>query len=419
MRELILAIFSHKLQILAAVLVLCIAAGALLVRDVPYRFTLRSLFRRKTSTLLTLGGLALVIMTYTALSALNAGIAAAYTASGEPDNLLVLRSGATTEGYSGISRERARLIADQPGIARGGDGTALIAPECITIFSLEKIEGGLTNIQTRGVTPASVALRRNFRLVAGRMFTPGMNELIVGAPVSRKVKGLTVGSTFNLLNRDWSVVGVFDTGATAFASEIWADAEILMPASELTQFNSVLLRTENPAAGKQLAQLIAADPRLKLDAKPEMAYYKSQTEGPGIPPIFKLAVGLCYILAFGALFGAANLLYAAIAARRREIATLRVLGFSRAAVILLFLVEGVLLCGIAGAAGIIAALPMMRLSLATTNWQTFSAINFGLYFSPRILLDATAMSVCLGGFGAFFPALNAARTKIVEGLRKN
>ncbi len=385
----------------------------------PLHYTFRSLFRRKGSTLLTLGGLALVIMTYTALTALNAGIAAAYTASGEPDNLLVLRSGATTEGYSGISRERAKLIADQPGIAVGGDGKPLIAPESLAIFNLEKIGGGLTNIQTRGVSPASVALRRNFKLTTGRMFTPGMNELVVGAPISRKIKGMTVGSTLNLLNRDWSVVGIFDAGATAFASEIWTDVEILMPASETTQFNSVLLRAENPAAAKQLIQLIAADPRLKLDAKAEMAYYKSQTEGPGIPPIFKLAVGLCYILAFGALFGAANLLYAAIAARRREIATLRVLGFSRATVVFLFVIEGMLLCAIAGAAGIAAALPMMRLSLATTNWQTFSTINFGLHFSSRVLTGAIIMSLCIGLLGAFFPALNAARTKVVDGLRKS
>jgi ABC-type antimicrobial peptide transport system permease subunit len=150
-----------------------------------------------------------------------------------------------------------------------------------------------------------------------------------------------------------------------------------------------------------------------------MAYYKSQTEGPGIPPIFKLAVGLCYILAFGALFGAANLLYAAIAARRREIATLRVLGFSRATVVFLFVIEGVLLCLIAGAAGIAAALPMARLSLATTNWQTFSTINFGLDFSPRVLLGSAVMSLCIGLFGALLPALNAARTKVVDGLRKS
>lgn len=385
---------------------------------VPYHYALRSLFRRRASTLLTLTGLALVVMVYTALSALNAGIAASYQASGEADNLLVLRQGATTEGYSGVSRQRATILRELPGVARDGTGAPLVAPESVTIFNLEKIGGGTTNVLVRGVSPASPVLRRCFKITAGRMFTPGLNELIVGEAIGANIRGLSVGSTLRNFNREWTVVGTFSCGRTAFASEVWGDAEIILPASEQREFNSVLLRAQDAGARKLLVQQIEDDPRLKLSGRPERKYYRDQTEGPGIPPIFRYSVILCYILAFGALFGAANLLYAAIAYRRREIATLRVLGFSRASVVTVFMLEGLLLCLAASAAGILLSVPLTRLSLATTNFETFTTLSFSLRLTPPVIAGALGMGVFIGVFGAFFPALNAARTPILDGLRK-
>ncbi len=384
----------------------------------PWHYPLRSLFRRRASTLLTLTGLALVVTVFAALSALNEGLKAAYDASGEPDNLIVLRPGATAEGMSGVSRERYQIIRDFPGIAKDPAGKPLIAAESVTIFNLQKFGGGSTNVLVRGIGAASPVLRRGFKLVDGRMPLPGLNELLAGDKIARTVQGLSTGMTLRAFNRDWAVVGRFTCGNTAFSSEVWIDAETLMPAAEQPGFNSVLLRAESRERGKALAQQIDADPRLKLSGQNERVYYKNQTEGPGIPPIFKYAKYLSVVLGFGAVFGAANLLYAAIAYRRREIATLRVLGFSRATVLVLFLVEGILLALVAGALGLLLAVPFSAVSMATNNWASFSAISFNFKISPSVITGSLYLSLFIGGVGSLFPALNAARAPVLDGLRK-
>lgn len=384
----------------------------------PVRYAFRSLFRRKGSTALTLLGLALVVAVFAALSALNAGIVAAYEASGEADNLLVLRQGSETEGNSRVSRDRAMLLRDLPGVAHGADGAPLVAAETVTIFNLEKTGGGATNVLVRGVSPASTALRRNFKLVSGRVFTQGLNELMVGEAASRKIRGLQPGATLHNFGREWTITGTFSCGRSAFSSEIWGDVEVILPASENSEFSSVLLRAENSSALKTLTARLDSDPRFKLSPQPERAYYRKQTEGPGIPPIFKYSRILCYILAFGALFGAANLLYASVAQRRREISTLRVLGFSRGAIAAVFLGQGLLYSLIAGAAGVLLAWPLTSLSLATTNFETFTTIAFQLHYTPAVIGGAALFGLFIGAAGSLFPALQAARLPILEGLRK-
>jgi putative ABC transport system permease protein len=384
----------------------------------PLQYNLRNLVVRRTMTLMTAGGIALVVAVLVLTLALAHGFSATLVATGRPDNAIVLRSGATSEMMSGISREAARVVAADPAVARGSDGEPLALPELVVLVNLVRRgdPAASSNVTVRGVDPRVFELRPDIRLREGRMLKPGTDEVLVGGKLGRRFEGCGVGETLRMGGRDFRVVGAFDAGGSGFDSEIWGDLETVLPVFDRRGFSSLTLRLTDPARLAELVARLDADPRVRAEPRIEREYYRAQSEQlAGV--IRALGLFLVVVMAAGAVFGALNTMYAAVGSRSREIATLLALGFAPRAILASFLVESVLLCLIGGVLGCLLALPVHGVSTGTTNWASFSEVAFEFRLSPGILAIGLLASVVLGLVGGYFPARAAARRTVSEALR--
>jgi ABC-type antimicrobial peptide transport system permease subunit len=384
---------------------------------IPFSYIARNLFARKLTTVLTAGGMALVVYVFTTVLMLAAGLKETLIATGQPDNVIVIRRGSQTEVQSGIDRASAAIIETLPEIATGEDGTKLVSKEPVVLISLPKRESGNpSNVVIRGVTPHGLTLRPQVKIVEGRMFRPGTSEIITGSAISRGFRGASLGETLRFAQRDWTVVGIFDAGRTGFNSEIWGDAEQLLQAFRRLGFSAIIFRLDDPAKFEQVKKDIEADRRLQVEAKPETQFYGDQSEGLS-KFISYLGTTISIIFSIGAIIGAMITMYARVASRTAEIGTLRALGFSRAAILTAFLVEALLLGLVGGVAGLVGASFMQMVPISTTNFQTFSEIAFTFTLTPLIVAASLGFALFMGFVGGFLPAARAARLSIVDALR--
>jgi ABC-type lipoprotein release transport system permease subunit len=384
----------------------------------PLQYNLRNLVVRRTMTLMTAGGIALVVAVLVLTLALAHGFSATMVSTGRTDNAIVLRGGATSEMMSGLSRETARVLEADPAVARGPDGEPLALAEMVVLVNLGRRgdPAASSNVTVRGVDPRVVSLRPEIALREGRMFRPGMDEVVVGRNLGQRFEGCRLGETVHMGGRDWRVVGTFDAGGSGFDSEVWGDCEALMPVFDRDGFSSLTLRLVDPARLPELQARLESDPRLHAEARIEQEYYRSQSRELAAV-IRALGLFLVVVMAAGAIFGALNTMYAAVGSRSREIATLLALGFSPRSILASFLIESVLLCLIGGVLGCLLALPVHGVSTGTTNFASFSEVAFEFRLSPGILATGLLASVFLGLVGGYFPALAASRRTVSEALR--
>ena len=384
---------------------------------IPLRYSVRNLWTRKLTTLLTAGGMALVVFVFAAVQMLDAGLRQTLVATGQPDNILVTRRAAGTEISSAVERGQAAVIGAQLEIAAVAGGRPLVSKEAVVLITLPKRDTGVaTNITTRGIGPAGPALRPQVRIVEGRMFEPGSSEVVVGQNISRRFDRAAVGDRLPFGGREWLVVGIFAAGGSAFDSEVWGDADQLMQAFRRQAYSSVVARLADPAAFGAVKARLESDPRLTLDVKRERAFYEEQSELMS-NFISYLGLTLSVIFSIGAMIGAMITMYSAVANRVGEIGTLRALGFRRASVLWAFLLESLLLAAAGGVVGLGLASLMQLIQISTLNWQSFSELAFRFTLTPRIAAAAIVFALLMGIIGGLLPAVRAARLNIVDAIR--
>lgn len=384
----------------------------------PLSYNVRNVKVRWRVTLLAIGGIALVVAVFIVLIALSTGLRVALRDTGRLDNAIVVQRGSQQELTSGIGRDDAEFMTVDERVARDLQGRPLASPELVVAATLpRKSDGVLSNVQVRGVTPMAFEVRGGIRIVEGRTFTPGLTEVIVGARVRERYRGLDIGQSFTLKKREWRIVGVFEAEGGSFESEVWGDLDVMAAAfNRLGGYQSVTLRMSDPAQLGQLVGDFEKNPRLQVTVKPEQKYYEDQAGPVGTALLF-LALFVSFVMGIGAVFGAMNTMYAVVVQRTREIATLRALGFSRISILSSFLIESMVISLVAGAIGCLIALPANGLTAATGN-VTFSELAFAFRVTPPALAAGMAFALVMGFVGGLLPAFRAARLPISRALRE-
>lgn len=361
-------------------------------------------------------GIAGVVGVLVAMLAMGEGFEATLNRTGNESTAIVLRGGSQAETNSVITRDQVPLIGQLDGIARSRDGRPLVSPELSQVVSLvTRADGTDANAQLRGVGAMAWELRPQVRIVEGRRFEPGRRELVVGRGAREQYVGLEVGRTLELANQPWTVVGVFESG-DSHESELWADAEVLGPTYQRTSFQSVTVKLNGKRGLARLKAAMAADPRLKLDVETTRHYYNKQSAGlTRLIQILGTVVGA--IMAVGAVFGALNTMYAAVAARAREIATLRAIGFRGLPVVVAVMLETMLLALLGGLIGALLAWLVFNGYTASTLSGNFSQVVFQFQVGPELVWTGLKWALGIGLVGGLFPALRAARLPVTEALR--
>jgi len=383
-------------------------------------FNLRSLPERKAAAVTAAVGIAGVVGVLVGVLAIAEGFRRAMTVSGSPEVAIVLRSGADSEMTSGLDRDAVRAIGDAPGVARDAQGP-LVSAELFVIINLPKRTTGTdANVPLRGVEQGAFAVRDHVEIVAGRRFETGRNEVIVGAGAARAFGGLDLGKQLKVGQNVWDVVGIFTANGGLAESEIWADTAVLQPAYHRNNaFQSVYVRLTSADAFQEFKDTLTADPKLKVKVVRLSEFYAEQSTLV-TQFITTIVVFIASLMALGALFGPLNTSYSAVAARTREIATLRALGFGAGPVVGSVLVESVILSLLGGALGAGAAYLLFDGYRASTiNWQTFSQVTFAFEVTLPLLGKAIAFATAIGLVGGLFPAIRAARLPVSAGLRES
>jgi len=384
---------------------------------IPFSYSIRNLRTRRLTTILTSGGMALVVFVFAAILMLAEGLQKTLVETGSYDNVVVIRKGSSAEVQSGVEREKGSIVETAPEIAIGTDGQKLLAKELVVLISVSKRENSAaSNVVMRGIGPHSLALRPQVKLIEGRLPRLGSLEIIVGKSIHKGFKGTGVNETICCGLRDWRVVGIFDAGATGFSSEIWGDADQLMQAFRRPVYSSVIFKLRNSQEFDTVRARIESDPRLSLEARRETKYYRDQSE---MMAKFLRIFGwsLTIIFSLGAMIGAMITMYAAVASRTGEIGTLRALGFQRRSILTAFLMESLILGFIGGCAGLFFAAFMQFITISTMNFQTFSELAFTFTLTFDIIYKAMVFSLIMGFIGGVLPALRASRMHIVDALR--
>ena len=387
------------------------------MKGIPFSYTLRNLWTRKLTTVLTAGGMALVVFVFAAVQMLDTGLRQALIATGQPDNIHVTRRAAGAEISSSVDRTQAGIVETQPEIAIGPGGVRLVSKEVVVLITLPKHDTGTaTNVTTRGVGEAAFELRPQLQIVEGRAFRPGSSEVIVGASIAQRFDGAAVGSLLRFGGREWRVVGRFEAKGSAYDSELWVDAEQLQQSFRRNAWSAVVARLADPATLPALKARLEGDPRLTLDVKYEREFFEEQSKALS-NFISYLGLTLSVIFSVGAMIGATITMYAAVANRTGEIGTLRALGFRRSSILTTFLLEAVLLGAVGGVAGVLLASLMQFVHISTLNWQSFSELAFSFALTPRIIVLSLGFALLMGLIGGFLPAVRASRLGIVDALR--
>jgi putative ABC transport system permease protein len=385
---------------------------------IPVVYNLRSVKARWTSAIVAVLGIAGTVGVFVAMLSLARGFRATLVSSGSEDNAIIMRAGATSEMTGGVYIDAVKIIQDAPGIARGAGGP-LVTPEVVLVAPIPlRSTGTDANVQIRGVSKNVLEIRNKIKIVEGRMFRPGLAEVIVGKNANISYAGLTVGNTISLGTLKWKVVGVFDAGGSAFDSEVWCDGHLLGPAYNRpdTFFQSVTVHLSSPEALQQLKDSVTSDPRLNVDVSREIDYYSKQSTR--LTRLITVLGGLVAgIMAVGAVFGALNTMYSAVSERGREIATMRALGFGGPSVVFSFVIEALLISFVGGLLGCIAVLPLNGLTTGAMNLQTFSHMAFGFKITSELLIKGVVFALFMGLIGGVPPAIRAARRPVAQALR--
>ncbi len=384
---------------------------------IPLKYNLRSLLVRRVSTAMTAGGIALVVAVFVIVMAMVAGLGSAITEAGSPDNLIVLRKGATSETTSSMNLDQFDAMKFLPGIRREPGGESDASPELPVQVLMERIGGGRDNIVIRGVQPIALKVHEKVRIVEGRMFKPSLREVMVGKGLLAHYRDCTLGSTLHFGRGAWKVVGIFDSGGSSFDSEVWADVHDVQADSQRgSYYAAVRLKLMAGADREALIRRIADDPRINLEAETEEKYYEDQSVVA--KQLRWLGLIVAIIMGVGAVFAAMNTMYAAVAARTSEIGTLRALGFSPGSVLSSFLIESLMLATAAGAIGVILALPINGFSTTFGNFLTFSTLAFNFRVTWAIVAEAILFASVMGAFGGWLPARQAMRMSVTNALRR-
>ena len=414
------------LAIAALLLVVVIVGGVLagllapLIGSVPISYNIRSIRARWTSTIVAILGIAGTVGVFVAMLSLARGFRATLVSSGSPDDALVMRAGSTTEMMGGITLDSVKLVQDKPGVARDASGQPLMTQEVVGVVPIPLISTGTdANVEVRGVAPNVLQIRKFVKLVQGRMFHAGLDELVVGRNASKTYAGLTLGNTVNFGGGHWTVVGVFDAGGSSFDSEVWCDARILNEVLKRPAniFQSATVHLTSPSAFDKFRDSITSDPQLNLEVEREVDYYAKQSSA--MTRLITVLGGLVAgVMAIGAIFGALNTMYSAVSERGREIATMRALGFSSWNVILSFLFEALLISFIAGIIGCVVVLPLNGMTTQTMNFSTFSNIAFAFKITFDLLGMGVIFALAMGVLGGLLPAVRAALRPVAVSLRE-
>jgi len=384
---------------------------------IPIKYNIRNLKLRKGLTIMTALGIALTVTTAVFLMALLAGLQRAFVKSGDPLNVLVLRKGSQAELSGGFDAALFPTLRELPGIAKDSKGEPMASGEWVVVIVLPRKDGtGEVNVSVRGMMPDGLELRPNVKLTEGRWFTPGQREVTVGRNIHNRFSGTNVGDVLDFGKGKWTVVGIFDAGGTAYDSEIWSDVNQMAPDFDRTGgYSSAYLRATDAVAADALKNRVSDDQRLKLEGALETEYFAKQTSSGG--PIKFVGTFVAFIMAIGSIFAAMNTMYAAVAYRGREIATLRVIGFSRPSILTSFMLESLLLSLLGALIGIALMLPFNGMTTGVGNQVTFSEMVFSLQLTWRVAIYAILFGVIMGVLGGLAPAWQAARENILNALR--
>src|SRR5579863_1042571 len=384
---------------------------------IPISYNVRNLRLRKGLTVMTALGIALTVTTAIFLMALVAGLDRAFVSSGSPLDVLVLRKGSEAELSGGFDASLFPTLTTLPGIAKDSHGDPMASGEWVVVIILPRKDGtGEVNVTVRGMMPDGLELRPKVKLAEGRWFTPGQREVVVSQSIQKRFAHANIGDTMQFGKGPWTVVGVFDAGGSAYESEVWGDVNQM--ASDFDRqggFSSAYLRATDPIAAEALKNRVSDDQRLKLEGFNETDYYAKQTSSGAPIKVIGFVVG--FIMAIGSIFAAMNTMYAAVAYRGREIATLRVIGFSQPAILASFVLESLLLALLGAGAGILLMLPFNGMQTGTSNAVTFSEVVFALRITPQVAGYAVMFALIMGFVGGLAPAWHAARQNILNALR--
>lgn len=384
---------------------------------IPLIYNVRSVLHRPATSLATALGVAFVVLTFVGMLALASGFRATMIATGRPDNMFLLRQGADGEITSGFSREMAAIVRSFPEIAKLPDGRPMVTADVYVVVAKPRLNGSETHMPVRGVGPEALHVRDEVRVVAGRMFEPGRAEVIAGVGLVGRMQNVEIGDKLRFGQQDFTVVGHFEADGSAFESEVWGDAEMMMQVFRGPVYQSMAARLADPSSFDAIKARVEADPRLQLQVKRESDFFAEQAGLLG-SMLSIIAIFVTTVMAIGAVFGAINTMDAMVSARSREIALLQTLGFRPRNVLASFLVEAVFLAVVGGVLGCLLALPINGIETSTTNWQSFGELTFAFRVTPRILAQAMVFAVIMGVLGGFFPARRASRQVAAVGLRR-
>ena len=384
---------------------------------IPLKYNIQNLKARGVSTLMSVFGIGIVIAVMLSMMALYNGVKKATTTTASRDLMMVMREGAQAEVSSWVTKEAYRIIRALPGVQKDTKGEPMISPEIVIAFKIAKKDNPKgANVIVRGVTQNAFTMRPYVHLVQGRMFRPGSDEVIVARRIRDRFENTNLGDTFKFGPQYWHVVGIFDAPNSAFASEMWADVEFLGQARKRTAYSSLLVRPVDRAAFESIKAAIANDNRVKRQVKSESQYYNEQTNGLLGIVILVFIVALFMVAA--AVLATMNTMFAAVSSRKKELATLRAIGYKRRQILLAIVIESAFVAFLGGVAGILLALPVNLISTGTINWQTFSEVAFNFDVDRGVALLGLILAVVSGVIGGFIPAASAARMPITQALRE-
>jgi putative ABC transport system permease protein len=384
----------------------------------PISYNVRSLYVRGRVTLLAIGGIALVVAVLIVLVAMAAGFRIALQAGGSPENAIITQRGSTSEITSGIPREAINVLSVDGRIARDQHGNPLASPDLVIVASMKRKEDGAdVNVVVRGVTPMAFKVRPAVAVAEGRNFTPGLYEVIVGRKLFDRMAGMGLGRSIRMQKRDWTIVGVFEARGSAFESEVWGDKESMGPAfGRGAGAQTLTVRMKNPSDIPAFNEEVRRNPRMQVQVIQERMYYEQQSAGVS-GPLLALAIFVAVVMGIGAVFGAMNTMYAIVAARTREIGTLRALGFSRLSILVAFVIESTFLALVGGALGCLVALPANGISSAAGG-ANFAEVAFAFRVTPESLIVGMIFATAMGVAGGLLPSFRAARLPITSALRE-
>jgi putative ABC transport system permease protein len=387
---------------------------------IPVSYNVRNLVVRKGTTIAAVFGIALVTLLFAGVFMLNHGINQTIVSSGHADNAIILRQGSDNELSSGVDMRQVSMVGAKPEVAHAQNGAPLIVGEVVVVITADKIgvEGGVSNVLVRGTSENVWDVRPEAKLIAGRKPQPGTTEVAIGKAIRGRFKGVELGESFNVKkNRAAQVVGVFDTGGTAYDSEVWADVDVMRDAfGRKGSVSSMHVHLASASKVDAFKAEVEADQTLGLQVQRESTYFEHNSEGAGTL-LFGLGLTIAVFFALGAIIGASITMYAQVANRVKEIGTLRALGFSRFAVLSSFIIESLMVAVVGGAIGVVLSFFLGFVSFSTINMTNWSEIVFRFETTPQILGISFAFALFMGFIGGFLPALRAARLSPLAAIR--